>query len=375
MKWMGRDTAVAAAWLTLGLILIAVGLYPLWPDVALFPASTGSAVAALFALAVVALFRSRTPLLALGAGTPLVIADVLHGGTPGAVLVFTDLIYAAVKYASDRGLRRVLQVALAAAAGYLLALMFIPAGAQVYQVSAQWLLIVAISAMWGWNVRSERVRTRASLQTEHRQHRADLQERIAHDLHDLVANHIAVAGLHIEAAKLLAAQPRIDGERLHETLTKAKSGTDHAHTELRNLISVLTEEPGPGVGDRPGAATFGHLIPLDREIRWRPSRSALDNLMAAFEPLPAGVLTRVIAEALANAVKHGSGPIEVNIEPAHVRISNLIAPGPAASGTGTGLIGAKKLLAGIGGTLTAIPTRHDVWVTTILLPARSDDDR
>src|SRR5690625_252871 len=224
-------------------MLLAAGVFPLWPEVAIWEPSRAAGAATLAVLVALATVRSRWPLAVLPVAVAVSAGDILHGGTLGALIVFTDLVYAAVKYSSERGLRRAVHVALIAGAAWGTALLLWRPGTSVYQASVQWLLIMVVSVMWGWNVRSERRRTEALLAAEHAEEQLRLQRQLAHDLHDLVANHLSVAGLHVEAAKLLvAAGPARVGAlgQLEESLAKAKVGTDHAHGELRSLIRVLT---------------------------------------------------------------------------------------------------------------------------------------
>ena len=390
MVSLKRDLAVAAIWLTIGLTAIALGIHPLWSAAAAFPPTTTAAVLTLLGLVVLAVFRSRVPTLTLALAVPIVVVDVLHGGTVGVVVALTDLIYAAVKYSSDERLRLMLKITILLTAACLLALILTRPEAGIYQLTAQWALIIAISAIWGWNVRSERTRTSADLLARHYQQQVDLQERIAHDLHDLVANHIAVAGLHIEAAKLLCASPERDAMKVLETLAKAKAGTDHAHTELRNLIDVLSAAPGADGEAAPATLTLDHLLPTGRELTWVPDRPALEHRLASFGSLQSGVLARVLTEAIANAVKHGSGDISVEIDEEKLTVSNAVSNSPPTGGEisgGSGLVGARKLLESIGGELiagTGAGLGEDsggepsggfsggaTWRTAIVLPERS----
>src|SRR5699024_4444776 len=93
-----------------------------------------------------------------------------------------------------------------------------------------------------------------------------LRERIAHELHDHVANQIAVAGLHVEAARLRGAQAEALPPGALRSLDQATEGTDQAHRKLRQLIAVLTTS-GDVDGDphdAPGA--LDDLVPGDRSI-------------------------------------------------------------------------------------------------------------
>src|SRR5699024_6723434 len=148
-----RDLAVAAVWLAIGLTAIALGIHPLWSAAAAFPPSTTAAVLTLLGLVVLAVFRSRVPTLTLALAV-LVVVDVLHGGTAGVAVALTVLIYAAVIYSFGERLRLKLKVTILLTAARLLALIIARPTAGIYQLAAQWALIIAISALWGWNVRS-----------------------------------------------------------------------------------------------------------------------------------------------------------------------------------------------------------------------------
>src|SRR5699024_1030486 len=59
----------------------------------------------LIPMAAVTLLRSRHPIIALGLGTIILVIDVSLGASPGVVLLYLDVVYAAVKYGSSRALR------------------------------------------------------------------------------------------------------------------------------------------------------------------------------------------------------------------------------------------------------------------------------
>src|SRR5690606_10962793 len=104
----------------------------------------------------------------LGVGTALAAVDLSFGGSIGVILVFTDLIYTAMKYGSDRGVRRLLTIMIAGAALLAGAIFIWHRDNLLLQVLAvQWAIIVTVAAVWGWNVRSERLRTRSAMAAEH----------------------------------------------------------------------------------------------------------------------------------------------------------------------------------------------------------------
>lgn len=427
-----RDAVVAGVWLLIGLAALQLAGIRLWNDFALFYTDGTVYLIALFAISAVALLRSTRPFLVLGLGASIAAVDLAFGGSLGVVLVLSDLVYAAVKYGSDRGLRIGLWAALVAAVLLAIALLVVsPHSSTVPTVAVQFALIIFVSAAWGWAVRSERSRTRVAMMQAHAQQTSEMRERIAHDLHDLVANHIAVAGLHVEAAKLRvvrdtaapdpdrpagqgATQGSALGSAIVASLERAKQGTDAAHRELRALIEVLTAtidldnagrdalEHGSDAGRsrfgdggmRPPAVSqeiaadlesLGSLLPEGRELRWHAGsfERATSRLAASSAATQTSAL-RVLRELVANAAKHGVGDIEFSITeaPAGARftISNdTESGGPIVQGTQLGLRSAGMMLSLAGGQLESGPSasgdaaHQNTWVATMTLPGQTSE--
>ena len=379
---------------------------------------------ALFAIAGVALLRSTRPFLALGLGAGVAAIDLAFGGSLGVVLILSDLVYAAVKYGSDRGLRLALWITLVTAGLLAVGLLVVsPHSPTVPTVAVQLALIIFVSAAWGWAVRSERARTRSALVQAHAQQTGEMRERIAHDLHDLVANQIAVAGLHIEAAKLRLEREGSDpdpsdsaGQGITRataaagsagtlaSLERAKQGTDAAHRELRALIEVLmatldldtagrdvlahagvSEAMGPMRGGRTGSgaaglASLGSLLPGGRVLTWpNGACERVQTWLAAEPPATQAAVIRVLRELIANAAKYGAGDAAVSLDAAATGMSltvmNQIAPGtPSVPGTGLGLRSAAMILGMVGGHLASgrpgdgSPEHGTTWVATITVP-------
>ncbi len=78
-----------------------------------------------------------------------------------------------------------------------------------------------------------------------------------------------------------------------------------------------------------------------------------------------GIVMRVLAELVANAVKHGTGDIVLTVSDADdltVRLSNRIAAGAGrAPGSGIGITGAQLLLDGSGASLDSAPGDEGEW--------------
>lgn len=427
-RWIGerparRDAATAALWLVLGATLWAVGAVVLWPQTRVVDAPTWVFLCTLIAAVVVDTQRSRWPVLVLTLGTAIALCDLLLGGSLAVVIVFTDVVYAAVRFARPAQLRVLLRVVGPAAAAVALTAAITVRDERLTALLIQWALFVLVSGLWGWTVRSEGDTTRARLAAQHARETAQLRARLAHELHDLVANQIAVAGLHIEAAKLQSAQLQsaelqsaelqsakqqsgvevtlqATQQALLTSLDRAKRGTDLAHQELRSLIGVLSavEEliDTPDLTFAEELRELDGLLPAERRIVWEGGSEPLlvQSLTAAgsidhgaqssIQPGPGSgaqrmVLPRVLRELVTNAAKHGHGEVHVHVWAdegrLHVELRNPVSdratpvPASAAPGNGLGLGGVRLLLGGVGGALeTTKNAAGTTWVARVTVP-------
>lgn len=375
-----RTALIALFWLAVGVALWAFGVRGLWRHLALWPAPPWAFLVTLGAIAPLVLLRTRRPFLGLALGTIITLVDTLMGASLGVVLVFTDLVYAAIKYGGDRGVRILTRVAGGLGLALVIALFgIVPRDPGLAVMLVQWALIVLVSGLWGWNVRAERARTRSELDARHADENRELRSRIAHDLHDLVANQIAVAGLHVEAAKLQSEKLAQEHGPLTQSLDRAKLGTDRAHRELRGLISVLTAVDATD-GREPvrvaeALQQLGQLLPAGRAIRWEDGAAArISEVLPPAQASRATIVLRVLQELVANAAQHGVGDLTVSAETVAgrdlcVTLTNAVATGSAAErpGGGLGVAGTSVLLASLGGALDSRDT-HAGWRATLTIP-------
>lgn len=374
-----RDALVAVIHLLLGLALLQFGAIRLWSQVAVFHSSGFVFLLTLLGMVAIATQRSTRPFTALALGTPIVVLDVLFGGSLGVMLVCFDLVYCAVKYGSDRGVRIAMWIAAGLAAATGAGLLLRPWGSAVPLLAVQWALIIAVAGMWGWNVRTERLRTRAQLAAQHASATREMRQRIAHDLHDLVSNQIAVAGLHVEAARMRIEQAAIESPEALASLDRAGEGAETAHRQLRRLITVLTTvddlEEGSAVEAETALEELGALPPGERTLEWRSgARDAVGQAMRGWAPERSAVILRVLRELVANAVKHGRGDITIDaaVTPDlfEATVRNACAGAhPAVPDRGIGVTGAGLLLAGCGGRLESrADPEGDAWCARVTVP-------
>ncbi|GAA2683750.1 MULTISPECIES: sensor histidine kinase [Actinosynnema] len=188
---------------------------------------------------------------------------------------------------------------------------------------------------------------------EARRRVVDERLRIARELHDVVAHHIAVISVHAGAARhVLRDRP----DQVWPVLGHIRGAADAVLDEVKSVISVLRDpnevpstQPTPGLDQLPAllagleAAGFAVRCRYDGEPRRLP---ALVDLAAY----------RIVQEALTNAHKHGDGSAELVVvrEPEKIIVEVVNRVGRALpGGSSFGLIGMGERASAAGGVLTS----------------------
>ncbi|MBB2740631.1 UNVERIFIED_ORG: signal transduction histidine kinase [Microbispora rosea subsp. rosea] len=139
-------------------------------------------------------------------------------------------------------------------------------------------------------------------------HRLAVRNRLARELHDSVGHALSVVTVQAAAAgRVLDRNPAAARAALEAIETSARSALD----ELDHVIGVLREgagraSPEPSLGDLP--ALLDAAVTGDRPVVRR-----LGDL-SGVPPVISREAYRVAQEALTNAIRHGTGPIEVDAE-------------------------------------------------------------
>lgn len=230
----------------------------------------------------------------------------------------------------------------------------------------------ALGAWWG--VRTRRIahaQARAEAATREHEERiaqARLHERtrIAQELHDVAAQHIAGLLALTDAAMTLA---RDEPSRALDLVADVRTEGRFASASLYGALRDLRAVDGPPAEATPDLLAAGDLIAYWRRRGIRIEWHALGDLAET----PAVVSTtayRGIQEALTNAVKHAPGaPIRVDATFDGTTLRVSIENGPVAtshepeapSGLGWGLDGLRERLRLLGGTVEAGPTPGGGW--------------
>ena len=217
------------------------------------------------------------------------------------------------------------------------------------------------------------LRAEQSRDEEARRRVVEERLRIARELHDVVAHHIAMINVQAGvAAHLLRDQP----DRAEEALAHIRKAARTVLDETSTLLGVLrrpdepdTDEPTRGLArlapllDSLGGA--GLRVEHRQEGDARELPSAID--LAAY---------RIVQESLTNAQKHGTqaaARLRLDYTPAglNIAVSNPAdqpAPANGSPGRGHGLIGMRERASAVGGTLRA-EHRNGDFVVEAFLPA------
>ncbi|MFC7532458.1 sensor histidine kinase [Actinoplanes sp. GCM10030250] len=313
---------------------------------------------------VAVLSRRRRPMLALTIATTATAAAVVQEvRNPGLIVALGVITYSIAAH-TDR--RRAWTCAAAASSVVYLTVVLLNRDvwwrADVIGVFA-W---VFLAAAVGDAARSHRAyvreveerarRAEHSREEEARRRVTEERLRIARELHDVVAHHIAVINVQAgAAAHLLERRPGQVAPALHHI----REASNSVLAEIQSVVGVLRSpdepaepadtEPLPGLDQLPdlltGLAAAGFPVEF-RQVGDPGELPAVADLAAY----------RIAQEALTNAYKHGGGTARLTVRhtPAAVEIEvvNTLPPGASASGTGYGLLGMRERAASAGGTLT-----------------------
>ncbi len=183
------------------------------------------------------------------------------------------------------------------------------------------------------------------------------RERIAREMHDILAHSMGLVVVQAEAGPIAV---RHDPDRAEQMFDTISDTARDALAQLRRVLGVLraTDDeraPQPGLDALPG---------LVRQVDDAGLTATLSE-DGTPRPVPADVATtayRIVQESLTNTVKHAAaGRVDVRLTwtDDHLRIEvddDGGGPGtPSSNGGGHGLVGMRERVAAVGGTLDTGP--------------------
>jgi signal transduction histidine kinase len=181
------------------------------------------------------------------------------------------------------------------------------------------------------------------------------RERIARDMHDIIAHSVSLIVVQAEAGPVVV---RSDPDRAVSVFDAIADAGRDALAQLRRTLGVLRSE-GASRAPQPGLDALGALV---TQARGAGLAATLEETgtRRPIAPDTAVAAYRVVQESLTNVVKHAhAGTVEVRLRwgdtlELEVRDDGRGGNGRIASG-GHGLIGMRERVAACGGTLTTGP--------------------
>lgn len=328
-------------------------------------------------------WRRRWP-VQLAVATALLSIGVSSAAGAAVILVFTVAVH-----------RRWAVAAVVAGLHVCCSLVF----SQIYpdpELAYQWTAlltlfgVVAIT-LWGMLVRSRRqlvlslrerahqAEAEAALRVERARHLE--RERIAREMHDVLAHRISLLSVHAGALEYRPDAPREDVANAAGVI---RASAHQALQDLREIIGVLRAPSSDDDPDRP-QPTLAQLPALVDESRQAGMRVTVVDELAGDGAEPPAVVARcayrVVQEALTNVRKHARGTgvvVTLTGGPGGglaVEVRNRMPVGsgapstaPDIPGTGTGLIGLAERVELAGGSLEHGITRDGDFRVHAWLP-------
>ncbi|HWD78519.1 MAG TPA: histidine kinase [Kribbella sp.] len=316
--------------------------------------------------AVAITFRRRAPMLVLVITTGITTVFLVAEQTKSPIVVYMGVAIFTVVLAKDRLTR---SVVVSATALITLAVEVLFVGGSVLD-NLGLMFFVLFSGAIGEAVRNRRAyleeleerALRAERSRDEEAQRRVIEERlrIAHELHDVIAHHIALMNVQAGvAAHVLRSQP----DEAERALALVRSGGRAVLQELTVLLGILRRSGSPLP-----TAPAPSLHELDALVR---SFTAA-GVQVAYEP-PDGLgalpdvleLTayRIVQESLTNVLKHAPGAaaqVQLGRRPGALEVTVTNGPGrgpvEGPRGGGHGLVGMRERVTAVGGELWVGPT-------------------
>jgi signal transduction histidine kinase len=200
------------------------------------------------------------------------------------------------------------------------------------------------------------------------------RDRIAREMHDIVAHHLTVmVALSDGAIAASAASP----ERAIEVMRSVSATGRRALTDTRRLLGVLRTNSSDDPQTRQPMPDLAELDMLIDRVRAAGLSTTLEVHGAANE-VPAGVqltVYRLVQEALTNTLKHGGADAHARVRlrylpgELHVEVDDdgAGAKAPVPAEVGGGLAGMRERVHAYGGQVQAGPRQPGGWAVSARL--------
>jgi signal transduction histidine kinase len=185
------------------------------------------------------------------------------------------------------------------------------------------------------------------------------RERIAREMHDVLAHRLSLLAMHAGALEF---RPQTPAAEITRAVGVIRQCAFEALEDLRQVIGVLRDDAATADPERP-QPTLADLATLVADSQRTGVRVTLDNQISDLGAVPAGIgrhAYRIVQEGLTNARKHAPGAaVRVAVTGSRgadltVELRNRLPPDlPAATlpGAGAGLVGLGERVDLVGGRL------------------------
>lgn len=201
-----------------------------------------------------------------------------------------------------------------------------------------------------------------------RQSAAEERRRLARDVHDVVAHTLSITMLHVTAARMAVdkGEPAAAADALQDAERHGRASLG----DLRRAVRLLRDDAGATHAPQPQMADIDALVDGYRAAGLDIDQTVAGDLRRV-SPAAALVLYQVLQEALANAVRHGDSPAVVDLridgDEVALEVANPVATRSREPGAGSGLLGMRERVEGVGGTV-ATGREGTRWAVTVRLP-------
>ncbi len=299
-----------------------------------------------FAIAVVATLL--TPLTSLGAGPALLAVVSLATGrrwwqvaSVGALNLAMTWVYYEIQPVSDTDPRWIIALFSVAFTAAALA----------------WGMYIGSRRELMWTLRQRAETAEAERDLRASQARSNERERIAREMHDVLAHRISQISMHAGA---LTFRDDLTADEMRTSAGVIREKAHEALTDLRGVLGVLRDGSGtPLTGPQP---TYDDVDALVAELEAEGAQITFDAELPSDAAVPDAVgrtIFRVVQEGTTNARKHAPGAtIRVRVagtteDGIEVEVRNGLGFGPSATpGAGLGLVGLTERAELAGGRLT-----------------------
>jgi signal transduction histidine kinase len=347
------------------------------------PAMSG--VLLMVAGAVALIWRRRNPMAVLAVTAGLTVVELVGSDPPAPVVMSTVIALYTVAARTDRP--TTWRVGLLTMAVLTAAAMLCGPAPWYSQEKFAVFAWTGMAGAAGDAVRSRRafvdaIRERAeraerTRDEEARRRVAEERLRIARELHDVVAHHIALVNVQAGvAAHVMDKRP----DQAKEALAHVREASRSALDELRATVGLLRQsgDPMAPTEPAPGLAVLDELVDTVRRAGLPVELVCTDRR----PPLPAAVdlaAYRVIQEALTNVRKHAGPGAKAEVSVVRVGRTAEITVidngsgggGRDDAGGGHGLLGMRERVTALGGTLTAGPRYGGGFRVHAILPVEA----